>query len=342
MQSRLEPIDWLRGIAASWVLVYHCNIVIQKGKYFAAPSLGVLAEAGHRGVDLFFVLSGFIMFATFRISPGGRLMGTRNFLIRRFFRIFPIYWITLAALVGAGAALAMPALEGTGYNVLANIFLLPRDDLTTYVPVVAWTLTHELMFYLVFSTAYLSRWLCGSLLLAWAMVAIYSYFHMPPPGWQMQTSLLNCYFLVGIGAAILAPRVRNQPGLTIFAGLMLLVFAIALEPPGEVVKADLSLKMLCYALGFAGLIMGISQLDVAQRQPWHTPLRVLGRQSYSLYLLHYPIVIVFALVLSRLGLPYWLLLPLAFAASFVASWIAYRLVEAPAVNLGRRLSRTAG
>ena len=89
--SRLASLDWLRGLASLWVLFYHIDITMQKEKYFAAEPLWNLAAVGYRGVDLFFVLSGFVMTLTLYGSKKDSRAGTIDFVIRRIFRIFPLY-----------------------------------------------------------------------------------------------------------------------------------------------------------------------------------------------------------------------------------------------------------
>ncbi|MGB5078774.1 MAG: acyltransferase [Sphingorhabdus sp.] len=96
--SRVVGLDWLRGLAALWVVLHHVDITIQKAKYFDAPSMGVFAEAGYRGVELFFVLSGFVMAASTPVNARFDFGGMGRFLTRRVLRIFPAYLCVFLAL----------------------------------------------------------------------------------------------------------------------------------------------------------------------------------------------------------------------------------------------------
>lgn len=339
MRQRIEALDWLRGIAALWVLSYHANLVVQNPRYFGGPSLGLLPEVGYRGVELFFVISGFVMAETAPFGAKNDWRGMRGFAVRRLFRIFPAYLAVFIPLAMLGLLTGLEAPE-TGTiqgNLLSNVFLLPRDDVSSYVPVVAWTLTHELMFYAIFATAYVNRSLAFTLLVAWCATAVA--FHaggVIPSGWRMQLSLLNLYFLVGLAAARLRQLMFVPPSLLIICAVGATAWAMHLE--GPIVKTDLSARTALYMVGFGALVLLVAQLSPPIRKAWHSPLRWLGEQSYSLYLIHYPVIIAVAMVLVRLHSGSGVLPPIAVVLALGVSRLIYVLVERPGMSVGRALS----
>lgn len=216
MTKRIEALDWLRGLSALWVFSYHANVVTTSSKYFDAPSLGNWAEAGHHGVELFFVISGFVMAVTVPTDAHNDWKGMRGYAVRRVFRVFPTYLVVFLPLAALALVTGLGApVTGTVEGYLAsNILLLPRDDATSYVPVVAWTLTHEAMFYGVFALAYLRRRVATGALLAWAAACVFFEMRGMPVGWKMQLSALNLYFLLGVALASLdrsAPLLSKIP-----------------------------------------------------------------------------------------------------------------------------------
>lgn len=288
MKGRVEEIDWLRGITALWVLSYHANFIITSPKYFGAGTLGSLAEQGHHGVELFFVISGFVM-ATKMPTSGPRLSNLKGFVLRRLCRIFPAYLAVFVplAVVGLATGLGAPETGTIAGNLGRNLLLLPRDDPTTYVPVVAWTLTHEMMFYGLVATAFIRPALGVGLLAAWTLACL-AYWTLggAPGGWAMPLSPLNLFFVVGMVLARILP-------------------SITLAKPPQIVRKALSL---------------------------------LGQQSFSLYLVHYPVIIASAICLKWAGIGAWALLPVALPLSLAVSRLLYAVVEQPGIALGHALS----
>lgn len=341
MRDRNEAVDWLRGVAALWVLSYHANLIVQSPKYFSGASLGHWAEVGHRGVELFFVISGFVMAAAMPARGRCDWQGLRRYVVRRSFRIFPAFLTVFAplAVLGLLTGLGAPDTGSIQDNLLNNVLLLPRDDQTTYIPVVAWTLTHELMFYAVLASAYVSRTLAVWLLLIWGGCCLT--LHLAgavPPGWQMQLSLLNLFFLAGVAAARLRRAFSRSScaiAVAVFAAGAISLAVLLDRQAGEIVKVDLSLRTLLYLVGFSAFVVSASALSPLRSRRWHAPLRLLGEQSYSLYLIHYPVVIAAAIVLTGLSIGSWLLLPLSAVVSIGVSRALFRLVEKPGIAAGR-------
>ncbi|MBO9659299.1 MAG: acyltransferase, partial [Chitinophagaceae bacterium] len=152
--NQLLLIQVLRGIASFMVVLFHATENFRLN--FDSEFLSGFFSFGAAGVDLFFVLSGFIITYTSG-SLVGRPSNVSYFLKRRVIRIFPIYWIIAAAFLCVQLALPSFYKNGysfTGFNLLGTFLLLPGHSMVNGV---SWTLTNELFFYILFIAAFLIR-----------------------------------------------------------------------------------------------------------------------------------------------------------------------------------------
>jgi peptidoglycan/LPS O-acetylase OafA/YrhL len=149
----IQTVQLLRAIAALFVVGFH-STVLWADK--SGPP-GHVWNNGVSGVDLFFVISGFIMLVSTR-SLARRADGWRHFLVLRLVRIAPMYW--LATIAKLAAIAAVPALDRhtrpTPWNTVASFLFIPSRDAAGVIrPVldVGWTLSLEMFFYLIFAIA---------------------------------------------------------------------------------------------------------------------------------------------------------------------------------------------
>jgi exopolysaccharide production protein ExoZ len=162
---QLRSIQALRAIAALAVLVSH--IAQGENRFLPDPLSPSWMVLGVSGVDLFFVISGFVMVYVTRQTPRYGVMEIGRFLYARITRIYPVYWaFTLAVIAGY---LTMPiglTRSIDDFNLLASFLLLP--DVQPPVLLVGWTLIHEMYFYLAFAIMLMApaRWL-PALLALW-------------------------------------------------------------------------------------------------------------------------------------------------------------------------------
>jgi exopolysaccharide production protein ExoZ len=141
--QKLYSIQYLRAVAALAVVVFHAG--------------GNTFEIGAAGVDIFFVISGFVMWST----TSAREQSPGEFIIRRLVRIAPMYWILTLALVIAGLTVphAFPKLKIDALHTVASLLFIPaRSPINGElwpVLVQGWTLNYEMFFYVVFALALL-------------------------------------------------------------------------------------------------------------------------------------------------------------------------------------------
>ncbi|HEY3723992.1 MAG TPA: acyltransferase, partial [Acidimicrobiia bacterium] len=164
--SRFPCFDGLRALAALGVFVFHASVIfrLQTSTFVPSEALRWLSPLGTTGVAIFFVISGFLLYrpfavATFESRPSPR---TSQFWKRRFFRIFPAYWVALAFAIWVFADTQVHTLSQglTTFGLLQNY----RAEYTLLGLGVAWTLVIELSFYLVLPLiAWCARAICDRL-----------------------------------------------------------------------------------------------------------------------------------------------------------------------------------
>jgi peptidoglycan/LPS O-acetylase OafA/YrhL len=363
--ERVIEIDGLRGIAVSLVLIWHFfGALLPK---HASPVVGVLAETlifGRTGVDLFFVLSGFLIV--------GILVDRRDctnyfgiFYARRSLRILPPYLL----LIGIFWAITLQVSPSQYFNkdiplwsyltFTQNLNMAAMNAWGPSGASVTWSVAIEEQFYLacpliVYMTPfrYLARVLLG-VGLASILARGMSYLLVPEN--VFAPYVFTLFRLDGLCAGgLIALAYRDQET---FAALMLrrrlllrLLIVYAATIPAFLYALKLSLPATMYFWGhtyltaFYSLVLlnvltniGSSQLALLRG----TPLRAVGRISYGLYLFH-PLFIALIFMVFRksekLATPFdALLLAVALVLSFAFCAASYNLVERRCLALGRRL-----
>ncbi len=150
VSDKMLGIEASRGIAASAVVLYHSARHLDH--IYGVPILMASLQFGHAGVDLFFVISGFIILYVhyFDIDQPSRIS---HYASRRFTRLMPTYWVALA-LTAAMSILAHGSLPSIAQSFW-SVTLLPSAQ--PLILGIAWTLRHEVTFYLIFCILLLNR-----------------------------------------------------------------------------------------------------------------------------------------------------------------------------------------
>lgn len=391
---RSRAVDALRGLAVLLVLFHHLDIGVLVSAPWLAP-LKVLHEAGFLGVSLFLVLSGFSIHL--RLASGGAF-AVRPFLLRRFVRLQPTYYVALGlaavvALVSALGGHPWPHPQWGLPTTPIPVALLVASHVTvllaTLVPAgwlsITWSLALEEQIYLVYAAvvgrlrrikpvrwllvafavclafrlgaelvlpsvpksfpaapgqstwlatlafqqapARIAEWLTGALIAEWYA-----------GGQRLPKALTGALTGPGITAAALAVvwvLFEHRAGWTSLAGNRFALTDLVFDPAAGLAFG--ALLVCCLAAGRRATERGRNR-DRA------TPLSWLGERSYSMYLVHAPIVgtsfaLSGALVASAPG-------RIAVAAGAVtlaigAACLLYRYVEAPCTALSKRVGRTA-
>lgn len=347
--QRYVFVDALRGIAAVAVLLHHLLLTALSGADTAGAlhaALGRLSEVLMHGVELFFVISGFVIAHSLRNHQSSGSENAR-FILRRQVRLDPVYWAALAAALLLSAAqaglLAKPgdALPGAGV-VLANMFYAHRLLGMESMLSVSWTLCIEIQFYLFFM---LVLWLCHRLgrgdgshttprLMAVLGVGSLAAFVADPPHLGVTLLPYWCYFVGGYLCYVAGIQRRHRGLAYGFVAL----FALAM----------LALTSLALLAGLSAMAAILFAANRGRLAAWTLgrPVQYLGRVSYSLYLIHMPVIGVVTALGMRLTGPSpaahagWVVA--AGVVSIVASDALYRLVEVPAMRAAAKIRKRGG
>jgi exopolysaccharide production protein ExoZ len=276
-----------RGIAALAVLLHHAaQTQIDSGS--TIPGLALFLP-GSLGVDFFFVLSGFIICH----STLGRDKTPRSYALARFRRVFLPY--LPAGLAFALLLLVVPSAHH--WSWLPTLTLLPFGGAPALPP--AWTLQHEMLFYFVFGFFYFAGLLPLGLA-AWLIAILLGPDILAFKG-------INLEFFFGIAACLLYRRGKAHP--------LLMLLAI----PALWAEAHYGARIFV-GLAAAFLMAPLAQLEKSRGLPVPDLLILLGAASYSIYLIHYPVIA----AMNRLGLNF---APLTACAGLGAGLAYYFLVE---------------
>jgi exopolysaccharide production protein ExoZ len=322
----LLSIQYLRAFAALAVVLFH-----------ACQWVDIDFDIGAGGVDLFFVISGFLMWSITQdpqVTPGG-------FLWKRITRVAPLYWIAtlaLAALVLVWPAL-IPQVKAEPAHVLLSLIFIPHlDPAGVPFPLLppGWSLDYEAILYQIFALALMGprRWRLTAVLSALVLITMAG---LVLRGlFPLFANPLMLEFAAGIVMArVMGPQVMEKGrrlslgmgwsfialGLTIFALLKLLG-----------IHSDIG-RWLLWG-GPAVLIMaGALGVEAAGGLPRSRALKQLGDASYSIYLCHWPIIAVTA-KLAGMHHPWWFI-PVTVVASLAAGLLTREALEKPLIRLLR-------
>jgi exopolysaccharide production protein ExoZ len=346
---RLNWLQTLRAVSVILVMLHHLRSAW--GVYFNPRKNLDFLYFGHCGVDIFFVISGFIMWHVYQ-NDVNRPERFIPFIQRRFIRIYPVYWILTTALL---AVLLLAPGEVKDYKrdffyIVESYSLLPLGFAqgNPIIPA-AWSLFHEIKFYLFFAVCILlpakaSRWWVRGLVtltllhLAWLLTP-----DGQAAGMGFVFSPYNLQFLAGCLIAHTVGTRRPSPLLATLA-LALGIGGIAVLGwfDAHLMLEDRLIRALAYMGPAAALVFGATTLDYlpSARDYASRFLAFVGDASYVLYLIHYPVYCFGALLLLKLGLgaewSAWVILPVLFVAAFVASVLFHVLVEKPVTAILKR------
>jgi exopolysaccharide production protein ExoZ len=348
--KQLDSVQVLRGIAAVAVVFYHSfyNFTIKLPLDINLPaplpiSTSNLVGIGAAGVDVFFVLSGFLMVYISRPYIQRR-RSIADFLAHRIIRIWPLYALITVFLCLVTRIRAGPNAFDFQPQRLASIFFVPSFNAAGDVsPILGpgWTLYYEAMFYVTFAIVLLfarQHILRG---LAVALAVLYIIGQALPSTSPVHSLLTDCVmfeFLIGAVVGTIATESSlpfSRPMYWIGAGLILLaLFGGPTRGPAS----------RFFEQGTAAALIFVGVLHTQDRVRWPRWLLLLGDASYSIYLTHILVIYYVALPgvrrISHIWAPTGSIEAAAIATillSIGVGVICFRFVEAPLLSLARTL-----
>ena len=343
---QIIAIQILRAIAAISVSIGHAQAFIgipmeRQGQIFG---WNFLLPWG-AGVDLFFVISGFIMvYSSERLfaAPGG----AKVFGWRRLSRIVPLYWCAMVLLLIKMAVLHKPMPDAAG--VVTSFFFIPWDTQGTGVPRpiydLGWTLNYEMFFYTVFALCIgLRREMTVALVSVCLSAAVIfgALFPAHNPQLFFWTQPIVLEFVLGMGLALLVrngftlPKLARYALIALGAAAFLHDFLNSVSQPRLWLTPNDFLRVVGWGVPAAMIVAGCV-LKKSERLGDNVFVRsgkLLGDASYALYLCHPIVMSAFAIVWFAIGANNWLPPYLGAGISIVLAIITaisvYRWFESP-------------
>ena len=331
----IYSIQYLRGLAALLVLIRH---VAFKGTQYAGDPMPWYRIGGAAGVELFFVISGFIMcFITAEKAEKKDSIG--HFLANRFTRILPLYWIL--TLLGLIVFLLFPAkvnIGGGETKILDSFLLIPTTGV--YIIKNGWTLSYEFFFYFIFSLGMLFPMKVGHLITSMILIALTSLNflgHRDNILLTFVSSTLLLDFILGIILFELFKRFKEVP--KIFSGIMILTGSMLLIILNH--RFDYGMPLLGIGIACFLICLGSVFLEEQIRKHEVPFFTMIGNASYSLYLFHPFALAGGALLLSHFGLTRgiwaWPFLVITAITSLIGGILCYFFLEKPVTKEIRSL-----
>lgn len=333
----VNNVQALRAIAAFLVVLDHLNAVVLKSDPSRLSFLVPFQCFGQAGVDLFFVISGFVMVAT-SWNDFGSIVSSRSFLIRRLLRIYPPYWILILPIATAYIVAGRSFMHARGGNVdvAASLLLLPSSQL--HLLDVSWTLTFEIFFYIVFALILIvNRRFLLPLLGVWALgeiAAVSLWSDAANPWISFIATPLPLEFITGALIGYLF-RSERMPFSRILGSLGLaiavIVFLIVATHPPDAKLTNL--RLIEFGIPASLVIYGAVGSEVHRGVKAPGWLVELGNSSYATYLWHSPVILICALLATRFNIHGTVVSALAVTVTlclvYVVSTLAYRRLERP-------------
>jgi peptidoglycan/LPS O-acetylase OafA/YrhL len=346
---RIRSLDSVRGIAALIVVVSHCMLTNRDLPHWCFRFPVSLLNAGDGAVFVFFALSGCVLFLSLAQREKSAYFA---YLIKRFFRIYPAF---VVAILGSAALRVLvnphpvPGVSdwfnghwhspATGGMLLGHLAMtdLPR---LRQLDSVMWSLVHEIRISIIFPVIALlvvTNWRAAVIVSTLISVACALIEAHHPLRWMFDpVQTLSYLFLFTAGAALASHAKPVRRGLQrcplwLQFGLWIIAARLLTVPSDE----DLGLITGAGALLLIALAFGTSTIDRVLATSGI--LTWLGKVSYSLYLVHFPIIMTCVhLLYARLPLP--AIFAFAIVSSLVTAELMYRFIEQPSMALGRRLA----
>ena len=340
----IRSVQALRALAALAVVAFHSTVLWQNE---AVSGHVRLWENGNAGVDLFFVISGFIIVLSSRSLIGQR-GNWRTFVELRLIRLVPMYWLATAAkgiAVTAAPGMALHTRPSL-WNTIASFLFVPSINVEGVVaPLlpVGWTLSFEMLFYAVFAMA-LFLALDTVLFVAPIMVVLAVISGLVPKDWPAFTSLadpLVLEFVLGmlVARAFLGRTLQAIPrSLAIPLGLAGLLCLAFVPTHGNWQRFGV------WGVAASVTLTACLVLEPVLARAIPRLLVRLGEASYSLYLTHGFVLPVIGMIVFKIGLPPGdvgvTLMSSCLIVSGAAALLIYRFIELPLTTGLRRFFKT--
>lgn len=332
-KDTLYSLQALRAIAAAMVVVFHSYVHLDARGIIAG--IPAIIDAGRAGVDIFFVISGFIMVYISK-DNFGKPGAPTDFLVRRIIRVVPVYWFYTFLI--ASILLSVPHLFSQGKSfglnhLIASLLFIPwQNSIGDIKPVlnVGWTLNFEMYFYCIFAMTLLleKRYFLPQLSIVMLCGATAGLTGGPyPPLLNVITSPLLLEFLAGclIGSGYVRRFYTPK-----YLGIVLLIAGASLLVLSAIFGVIDAPRIIKWGIPSVLIVSGALLVERSGIASFPSLLVKLGDSSYSLYLSHiFTISAIGKLWVTFFGSMYGVFIVVATAGSILVGHISYVMLEKP-------------
>lgn len=289
-----------RSVAALIVVLFHLGGAIAAEKYFAIQEFTIPFSFGHSGVQFFFVLSGFIIFNIHKndFSQPNKL---GKYLKKRIIRIYPVFIVifgviyTLVFFTSLRSTLPLDPIV-----IIKTLLLLPQKD----APVlgVAWTLQYEVVFYFTFALLIINK----KIMYLFGIIWIYFNFLYVGTEEQVYIKMIqsNNILLFIFGIIVAYVNSLHLKKINFFILFWIGISFFSLVALNEIFKyVNIQDTILLYGISSSIIILSIINIEKdGFNFKKFKKFNLLGDASYSLYLIHYPLISILAKISIILGM----------------------------------------
>ncbi|MHA2936927.1 acyltransferase family protein [Vibrio sp. RC27] len=337
MNNRLEYIDSIRGIAAILVFVYHC-----------CETVGIridFVDLGRIGVVVFFIISGFIIPLSLQDDTHQPI---KRFLIKRFFRLYPVYWasIILSVLIlflfNHAEFLEKDIFVNSVSQVIINFSMIQKAFGVENVLGPYWTLFIELVFYGACAALFYIKQLHSiktilALIVLFSLGALVGGFVRFQYGINLPIILPIALSVMFYGSFLRYYLINNRTELLLPLVAISIFYMVCLFITFKLYYQDVWVRWyLTYFFSFFFCILLLTKVKIRNKI-----FVYLGKISYSFYLLHMLCIAIVFHYFKEMEISFVLATLVSLFFTIVLSDLSYRFIEMKSISMGRRFVTTS-
>lgn len=312
-KNKIELLQIIRLVAASFIIIYHT---------------GVFGERGYFGVEIFNILSGFLLIYTTEISKNNK-----KFILKRLIRIVPLYWIltfVAYAIICVRPSLSVMS-QPNPADLIKSLFFIPFMNSSGYnVPVLAvgWTLNYEIVFYILFYIAMKINYKNRSLIVIFLTILFVLINNLLSGSYLFEyySDIYLLEFLLGIVSYYLINLIKcDYDGIfSIFLKIFSVIICLYLMVDFGV---EYGLHRF-FRLGIPCMLLFINLYLLYGNKNFDDKFVKLGNMTFSVFLIEYFTTAIFRVFVANYNhaVQMLALIPL-FLITFAISYISYNIIE---------------
>lgn len=342
--KRIESLDWLRGLMAVSIMVYHCSNW-NLGFHDASTVIGKL---GIYGVSSFYILSGLSLSIIYNRKVD-TFLNIRNFFIKRIFRILPLMWVA-TALVLAQIYFIDKGVFPNISTIILNFttlfgFIRPADYLATG----SWSIGNEMVFYALFPIfifIFNKSKIAGNILFLFTLFleAFFAFYLLTSAvdiqaQWTLYVNPFNQLFLFSTGIFLFYNfrdrELKNWLCISIF--VIAIILFIVFPSSGNQISIVTGFPRFIYSFLFMFIVLAFWKMNIKLPFLIEKSLNAIGIATYSVYLLHPFVNLGAGFVFKKIG--WGLGVPQIFLTCIITillSVVVYKFYELPFMKLGKK------